>query len=495
MTDFSFFWHDYETFGRVPRRDRPAQFAGVRTDAALNEIEPPQMFYCQPAPDSLPDPEACLLTGITPQTCLDQGLPEPEFAARVLSALGTPGTVGVGYNSIRFDDEVTRHLFWRNLIDPYGREWQNQCGRWDVMDVVRCAYALRPEGITWPRHEDGRPSFKLEHLTAANGLAHEAAHDALSDVRATIALARLVRDRQPKLFDFCLRLHKKDAVWQEIGPMGDARRPLLHISGMYPADRGCMALVWPLAGHPINKNELIVWDLAHDPAELLSLDADTLRLRLFSKTDALPEGMTRLPVKTMHINKSPVVIANLKTLSPAMAEQWGLNVAQATAHADWARFNTRALEALPWRQVFERPLSTATPDVDEDLYGGFINPNDRRTLERLRGLSGDKLAGRQPSFDDPRLGELFFRYRARNFASTLSAEETARWRQHCSERLHEGVGGFTTLTQFFEQIDTLNETADDRGQEILGALYEYAEQIAPELDRGGLLHSRFASQP
>ena len=222
MDDFSFFWHDYETFGRVPRRDRPAQFAGVRTDAQLNEIGAPVMLYCQPAPDTLPDPESCLLTGITPQHCLAQGVNEHAFAGAVLAALGQPGTVGVGYNTIRFDDEVTRHLFWRNLIEPYGREWQNNCGRWDLLDTVRCAYALRPDGLQWPRHDDGRVSFKLEHLTVANGLVHEAAHDALSDVRATIAMARLVRDRQPKLFDFCFKLRKKEAVWAEIGQIGRA---------------------------------------------------------------------------------------------------------------------------------------------------------------------------------------------------------------------------------------------------------------------------------
>ena len=486
MTAFSYYWHDYETFGRVPRRDRPAQFAGVRTDAALNEIGEPLMLYCQPAPDTLPDPESCLLTGITPQTCLAQGVPEHQFAATILQALAEPGTVGVGYNTIRFDDEVTRHLFWRNLIDPYGREWQNDCGRWDILDVVRCAYALRPEGIEWPRHEDGRPSFKLEHLAAANGLRHEAAHDALSDVRATIALARLLRERQPKLFDFCLKLRKKDAVWQEIGPFmgkdGDARRPLLHISGMYPAERGCLGLVWPLAGHPTNKNELIVWDLAHHPAELVGLDAATLRQRMFSKTEDLPEGISRLPLKTLHINKSPVVIANLNTLSPAMEKRWGMDRQQCLAHAGWAQQNSRALEAIPWRQVFERPAVGATPDVDEDLYGGFINPADRRTLDRLRGLPGDKLAGKQPAFDDGRLAELFFRYRARNFPTTLSEEETERWQQHCRDRLHGGAIGPSPLAQFFERIDALNESADERGQAILGDLYDYAEQIAPELD-------------
>jgi len=477
MNDFSFYWHDYETFGRVPRRDRPAQFAGIRTDAQLNEIGAPEMVYCQPAPDTLPDPESCLLTGITPQQCLARGVPEHAFAARILGALAEPGTVGVGYNTIRFDDEVTRHLFWRNLIDPYGREWQNGCGRWDLLDTVRCMWALRPEGIEWPRHEDGRVSFKLEHLTRANGLAHEAAHDALSDVRATIALARLIRDKQPRLFDFCLKLRKKEAVWQEIG----TGRPFLHVSGMYPAERGCLGLVWPLAPHPTNKNELIVWDLAHDPAELLTLDAATLRLRMFSKTADLPEGVARLPVKTIHINKSPVVIGNLKTLSPAMAERWGLDLALGQRHAKWAQDQAAALATLPWAQAFQREAPAQTPDVDEDLYGGFVNPGDRRTLERLRTLDGAQLAAKRPAFDDPRLDELLFRYRARNWPQTLDEAEQARWQQHCSERLHEGVGGFTTITQFLERIDELSEAADERGQALLGELYDYAELIAPEV--------------
>ena len=330
--DFTFYWHDYETFGKSPRRDRPSQFAGVRTDVDLNEIGEPLMQYCQPPQDYLPEPEACLLTGILPQTCQEQGIPEHAFADAIEHELAQPGTVGVGYNTIRFDDEVTRHMFWRNLIDPYAREWQNGCGRWDLLDVVRCTWALRPEGINWPKHEDGRPSFKLEHLTVANGLTHEAAHDALSDVRATIAMARLIKQAQPKLWDFCLKLRKKDAVLNEMG----VGRPFIHISGMYGVERGCMALVWPLAPHPSNKNEMIVWDLAFDPTELFDLNAQTIRERMFSKTEDLPEGVTRLPVKTIHINKSPIVIGNLKTLSPAVAQKWGIDVDTCLQHAQIA---------------------------------------------------------------------------------------------------------------------------------------------------------------
>ena len=479
MSDFTYLWHDYETFGRVPKRDRPAQFAGIRTDAALNEIGEPLMLYCQPALDFLPDPEACLLTGILPQTCLEQGVPEHQFADAIEAALAEPGTIGVGYNTIRFDDEVTRFLLWRNLLDPYAREWQNECGRWDLLDVVRCAYALRPEGIQWPTHDDGRPSFKLEHLTTANGISHAAAHDALSDVRATIALARLLKTAQPKLFEFCLKLRKKDAVWAEIG----IGKPFLHISGMFGPERGCIALVWPLAPHPTNKNELIVWDLTADPTELLTLNAEAIRARLFVKTDDLPEGVTRLPIKSIHVNKSPVVIGNLKTLSPAMADKWGLNLAQGLAHAAVLAQHGRLLDGL-WGAVFKRdPLPPQ--DVDEDLYGGFLSPDDRRALLRARGLTPEQLAQRAAdgklNFADPRLDELVFRWRARNFPASLSEPEQQRWLAHCAARLHEGDGGAQTLTAFFDAIDTLNDAADERGQDILSALYDYAEQIAPSL--------------
>jgi exodeoxyribonuclease-1 len=474
MSTHTFLWHDYETFGAQVRRDRPAQFAAIRTDAELNEIGEPIMLYCRPAPDYLPDPQSCLITHITPQLCLERGLPEHQFAAEIERALSETGTIGVGYNTIRFDDEITRFMFWRNLIDPYAREWQNSCGRWDILDMVRTAYALRPEGIEWPRHPDGRPSFRLEHLTAANGIRHEAAHDALSDVRATIALARLIRERQPKLFDFCLGMHKKDRVAAEIGL--PVRKPFLHISGMVPAERGCVAAVWPLGMHPTNKNEVIVWDLSADPTELSSLDAETIRTRMFAKADALPADMTRLPVKTIHLNKSPIVIGNLKTLSAAMADRWGLDMDTVLRHADIAAAAPDM--TATWHEVFKRPAE-ATPDVDEDLYGGFIGNGDRRVLTDLRALAPQQLATAQPGFNDPRLEELLFRYRARNFADTLSESEAQRWEEHRAARLFDGSGGARTIDTLFSEIDQLSETVDERGEAILGALYDYAESIAP----------------
>ncbi len=482
MLPHTFLWHDYETFGSDTRRDRPAQFAAIRTDAELNEIGEPLMVYCQPANDYLPQPEACLITGITPQTAMERGVPEREFAARIHEAMAQPGTIGVGYNTIRFDDEITRHMFWRNLIDPYGREWQNQCGRWDLLDVVRLAYALRPDGIMlWPKKEDGSPSFKLGDLARANGLLHEAAHDALSDVRATIALARLLRQHNAKLFDFALALHKKDRVAQELRLPTDAQnaKPFLHVSGMFPAERGCLAVMWPLASHPTNKNELLAWDLAHDPAQLRTMSVEDLRLRLFTRTADLPDGMTRLPLKSVHLNKSPMVVGNINTLTPELAQRWGIYTSLCTEHA--VRAHMLPDMSSIWAAVFERPKADGpAPDVEQDLYGGFVGNGDRRRLDDLRAMTGEQLASARTGFDDARLEEILFRYRARNFPQTLLAPEQARWLAHRRACLLEGAGGALTAEALFEKIDALSEDANEREEEILGALYDWAEVVVPE---------------
>jgi len=477
-TPHTFLWHDYETFGTNTRRDRPAQFAAIRTDAELNQIGAPIMLYCQPANDFLPDPQACLITGITPQLCLEKGIPEYRFAAQIEQAFSVPGTVGVGYNTIRFDDEITRFMFWRNLIDPYAREWQNDCGRWDLLDVARTAYALRPDGIQWPTNAEGKPSFKLTDLSAANGLLHEAAHDALSDVRATIALARLIKTAQPKLFDFCFGLHKKDRVMAELGlPTTLVQaQPFLHISGMFGPERGCLALLWPLAMHPGNKNELLAWDLAFDPSELADLNAEQIRLRLFTKTADLPADISRLPVKSVHLNKSPMVMSNLKVLNDTMAQRWGLDLPAQLQHALAAR-DLPDMSAI-WAQVFARGEPAST-DVDEDLYGGFVGNADRRRLNDLRQRQPEELASAHPAFEDARLPELLFRYRARNFSHSLTDQEAQRWEAQRAARLLDGEGGVRTVVALFDEIDKLAETTDERGEEILAALYDYAELIAP----------------
>jgi len=474
----TFLWHDYETFGINTRTARPAQFAAIRTDEQLNEIGEPIEIFCQPAPDFLPEPQACLITGITPQHCLKVGLPEHEFTEQIFKALSQPNTIGVGYNSIRYDDEITRFMFWRNLMEPYSREWQNGCSRWDIIDLARVTYALRPEGIIWPRNEQGRISFKLTNLTEVNHIAHEAAHDALSDVRATIALARLIKNKQPKLFDFYFNLRQKDQVANEIGLHLNPRQPFLHLSSMYPPERAHLALVYPLALHPSNKNEVIVWDCAYDPSELFELDAETIQKRMFTRADELPDGMTRLPIKTIHTNKSPVVIRSLKVLDAAAQQRCGLDLALNLHHAAIAADKISGVDlSLVWQQVFQREFELG--DVDESLYSGFLGNNDRNLLNQLRALTPQALAQARPNFTDARLTELLFRYRARNYPQTLSEDEYEAWQQHCAERLHGGAAGALNFETFFAELE-LCAQSDAANVDVLQSLRDYAYMIAPE---------------
>lgn len=436
----SFLWHDYETFGADPARDRPSQFAARRTNAELEPVGDPILLYCQPVIDVLPHPEACLLTGISPQLARDEGVPEYEFARQIAEAFGEPGTCGAGYNSIRFDDEVTRHLLYRNFFDPYEREWRGGNSRWDLIDVVRLWHALRPEGLEWPRREDGATSFKLEHLTAANGLIHSKAHDALSDVDATLALARRLRDKQPRLFEHALKLRDKRfaATLLDLNAM----TPVLHVSSKIPATRGCLAVVLPLARHPTNSNAVLTWDLSHDLEELLSLDTDELRDRVFASHEDLPEGIERLPLKGVHLNKSPM-LSPLSALRPADAERWGIDLATCQARRD-TLYGVREELAAKVQEVF-RAGEFEENDPELSLYGAFIPDEDKPRLAKVRGASGDALWRYQDSFRDARYEELLFRYRARHFPEWLNDEEQARWQDFVTRKLRydTGLAGLT----------------------------------------------------
>ena len=468
----TFLWHDYETFGAVPRRDRPSQFAAIRTDAELNEVGEPLMIYCKPAPDYLPSPEACLITGITPQLCLERGLPEHAFAAQIEKAFSQPGTIGVGYNTIRFDDEVTRFLFWRNLIDPYAREWQNECGRWDLLDVVRLTYALRPEGIEWPKKEDGKPSFKLEDLARANGLLHESAHDALSDVRATIALARLVRDRQPRLYDYLYRLRGKQGVLDQVRVL----QPMVHISGMFSGARHYLSVVLPLGWHPRNRNALIVCDLGADVSPLLELDAEALRKRLYTRRDELAEGELPVPLKLLHINKCPVV-APLSVLRPQDRERIGLDLDACLAAA-----RTLTDAKANWQDklapLYAEESFASSEDPEQQLYDGFIGDRDRRLCEQVRQADPSRLAKEQWPFDDARLPELLFRYRARNFPETLNATEQQQWQDFCRARLSRAeCGAPNTLDNFAAAMSEQLVNATPAGRLVLQEWEKYAQVL------------------
>lgn len=467
----TFYWHDYETWGANPAVDRPSQFAGVRTDENLHIIGEPLVLYCRPPEDIWPQPEACLITGITPQHAQLHGVSECEFIRQIHRQLAQPQTCGVGYNSLRFDDEVTRYTLFRNFYDPYEREWRNGSSRWDIIDMVRLVYALRPAGIEWPMI-DGVPSFKLENLSAANNLAHANAHDAYSDVEATIALAKLIKTKQPALYDYVLNSKSKHKVAAMIDTVN--RKPLFHISSKFPSSRGCAGFVAPIAMHATNRNAVIVFDLSADPAPLQLLNVEEIRARIFVKTEDLPEGIERIPLKLIHTNKCPI-LGTTKLCDDKAAQRLGIDKQQCNKH--WQQLCTMDIEKKI-QAVFAEDNFAPRTDPEQMLYNGFVPAEDKATMKLLRQADVGRLSKQEFVFTDERLNAMILRFKARNYPESLTDGERSVWREFKTQRLMHGGDNILSRQAFITCIHELkSELHDDTHKmHILNALEIYERE-------------------
>jgi len=470
----TFYWHDYETWGINPRTDRAAQFAGMRTDENFNPIGKPLVIYSKPADDFLPEPAACMVTGLSPQLVTKEGMPEADFFKAIHKELAEPGTCTLGYNSIRFDDEFSRYGFYRNFIDPYAREWQNSNSRWDLIDLVRLMHALRPEGINWPKNEDGTTSFRLERLTAENGIAHEGAHDALSDVQATIELAKLVKEKQPRLFDYTFNNRDKNklAALLDVSKM----RPVVHISSRYPARLGCIAVVIPIAKDRRNKNGIIVYDLREDPSDMLSMSVEEIKRLVFTSADDLKENEKRIPLKMIHLNKSPI-IAPLNTLNHEVREKWNLNNEENEAVYRNAIYANTDLSAK-LEEVFSSSDFEKSIDPDQTLYDGFISSNDRKIAASILATEPQELHLLTPQFNDKKFQELLFRYRARNWPELLSVEDKNKWDLYRKNRILEQETGIS-LSQYRKELAlySIDLSLTDKKRKLVNELLDWPEAI------------------
>ncbi|MGR2996933.1 exodeoxyribonuclease I [Vibrio vulnificus] len=464
----TFFFFDYETWGTNPAKDRPSQFAGVRTDENFNIIGEPLVIYCRPPADYLPAPEAALITGITPQKAHKEGLPEPEFIAKIHAELSRPNTTSLGYNSIRFDDEVTRYTCYRNFLDPYSWSWQHGNSRWDLLDVMRACHALRPEGVEWPENDEGFTSFKLEHLSVANGIEHSNAHDAMADVIATIEMAKKVKTAQPKLFDYFFTMRHKRKLNELIDIVN--MTPLMHVSGML--GRECQYTSWivPLAWHPTNNNAVIVVDLAKDPQPLFDLDAEALHERLYTRHDELGD-LLPVPVKLVHLNKCPI-LAPAKTLTAENAANIGIDRDLCLANLAKIRQRPELREKLVQLFSVEREFEKSD-DVDTLLYDGFFSPADKASMDIIRQTDPTHLAALDITFNDKRIEPLLFRYRARNYPWTLDENEQRRWANHCREYFE------SRIEEYMLNLENLvhEHESDEKKIAILKSVYRYTESL------------------
>lgn len=473
----TFFWYDLETSGINPRTQRIMQFAGQRTDMDLNPVGDPVNVFVKLSEDILPEPDAVLLTGITPQQTLQDGLTEVEFLQLFHEQVATPGTIFVGYNTVRFDDEFMRCLHYRNFYDAYQWQWQDGRGRWDLLDVVRMTRALRPDGIQWPVTADGAPTNRLELITKLNGLDHEHAHDALNDVLASIAVAQLIRDKQPKLFAWLLQHRTKQAVQQFV----NENPVFLYSTGKYANEVEKTAAVMVVGD---DNQGVLVYDLRHDPARFAGMTAEQLVERLAWSKD--PDAPARLPLKLMRYNRCPAVSPVSVLRDSAVQERLKITPDTIAQHQKTLLADGALLDVMreAYRMYTEKIQTQSQPDkhCDECLYDGFFSDHDCQLMSVIRAALPGELADIGRDLQDKRLQDMLPLYKARNFAQYLTDEERAAWETYRHQQLLDGGTG-SRLAKFMHRLGELAQTeAGSNSRYLLEELQLYAESIMPVLD-------------
>jgi exodeoxyribonuclease-1 len=471
----SFYFYDLETSGRSPRDHRIMQFAGQRTDMNLNPVGEPDNIIIKLTPDILPEPDAILITGITPQQTMVEGITEAEFLKYFTEQICTDDTIFTGFNNVRFDDEFMRFTLWRNFYDAYEWQWKWGCSRWDLLDMVRMTRALRPDGIKWPFDSEGKPSNRLNLISSINGLDHEKAHDAMSDVGASLAVARLVKDKQPKLFEFLLTHRDK----KKIAPLVEKGDPLVYTSGRYPAEFEKTTVAAMAAKHPERQGALM-YDLRVDPEPFLKMSAADLAAKWNDWSKEAPY----FPVKVMVYNRCPA-IAPLGVIDKNSQERLRIDMDLINGHFKRLRaskdFADKLAEALQITQPRDQTgLLADEHKVDSQLYDGFINDADKNKMRVVRAAKGEELSDLNIEFTDNRLKHLLPLYKARNFSKYLSEEEQVWWDNFRLEKLFAGENA-SLAARFFKRLEELGEREGLSGEQqyLLEELNLYAQSISP----------------
>lgn len=476
------YFYDLETSGISSSGSRVMQFGGQRTDMELKLIGESHNICIRLTDDVLPEPDAILITGITPQQTLADGITEAEFLKIFFNEIATPGTIFVGFNSIRFDDEFMRYMMYRNFYDPYIWQWQDERSRWDLLDVVRMTRALRPDGIKWPFEPGGKPSNRLEYLTKINKLEHANAHDAVSDVLATIDVAKMIRQKQPKLFDYLLGVRGK----KDVAKLVEGGQPFVYTSGKYSSDFEKTTVVTTVIDHP-DRGGALVYDLRQDPTGWIDKTPEELAKAWQWNPDP---NIPRLPVKALLYNRCPAVAPlgvldddSQKRLSVNMKVIEG-NLKKLQAAKDFGEKLHKAMAILNKKQ--QTRLVSQSADVDSQLYDGFIDKREVITMSAVRASEPDDLSSYVDKFQDQRLKALVPLYKARNYPRSLTDEERQAWEDYRVHKLTDGRDK-SQLANFFRRLEELasNEHLSPEKRYLLEELQLYAESIMPVPDFAG----------
>ena len=480
----TFFFYDLETSGFSPQNDRIMQFAGQRTDENLNRIGEPVNILVRLNDDVLPSPSALMVTKISPQKTVEEGYTEAEFSKMLVEEYFTPDTVIVGYNNVRFDDAHIQHLLWRNFYPPYDWQWKDGRSRWDLLDVVRMIRALRPEGINWPfiiNEETGEKfaANKLELLTKENGILHENAHDAMSDVDGLIDVARLLKEKQPQIFDYLFKMRSKNEVQKLVNL--ENPKPFVYTSGRFKVEFEKTTVAFPIA--PAKNQNVIVWDLRFSPEKFIDWSEDQILENITADFETRSsDNFEPIAAKILQYNKCPAV-APIGVLTEENQQRLKIDLAEIQKNLDILRKNPHFAENL--RSAFERrgevfqdKNNAEKPAPEARLFEGFVSKSDDIKIEAVRNSTDRELADFHPDFADERLTDLLLHYKARSFPKSLSSQEKELWEEYRVKNLQKMMPNFM---KEFQEIAN-NQNLNSQEEYILEEIKLWLENILPETD-------------
>lgn len=464
----SIFWYDLETFGLSPFSDRIAQFAGIRTDYDLNVKDLPIKLYCRLSEDYLPTPASCLVTGITPQKVNKEGVCEADFIEKINKEFSTPKTIVAGFNNIGFDDEFIRNTLYRNFFDPYEREYRNGCSRWDVLDLVRATHDLRPEGINFfHKTENGNPAFKLVYLTEDNGIEQKDAHDAMVDIYATINVAKLIKQKQPKLYEWYFSHRSKESIQTLINTF--EHTPVLYTCAAFTSQNGCTRPVAPLTGHPEISNSVYVFDLTKDATMLLSADEDAI---------LSTPGLMRIAV-----NKCPYIAPiTMLTKVPEVQKRLQTDLELMNRNLEFIKAHPEILQRL--RKAKDTKEYVDDPDPDMRLYSdGYTTNRDKLNFTLVRQARPQDKLYLNLRFDSQKAEKMLFRQVARNWPQFLTDDDRKLWKNYCATRLLTPLGKNPDYDSYMRSVDEKLSSMDISGRDklVLVALREYGLSLHEKL--------------
>jgi len=442
-------FYDTETTGTETAFDQILQFAAIKTDDDLNELDRFNI-RCRLLPHVVPSPGALRATRVTPRMLLDPALPSHYEAIRQIRSKlieWSPATF-IGYNSIQFDEDLLRQAFYQTLHPTYLTNTNGSC-RGDVLRMAHAASVYSPNSMTIPIDEKGRPTFRLDQLAPANGYSHEDAHEAMADVLATIHIARRVRDMAQCVWEAMMYTTRKNAVIEIV-----SKEPMLAMTERY-GSRMHSWVVTHCGSNPNYDGQLGVFDLNHDPDRYRSLSVD----QLVSVLNASPKV-----IRSIRANAQPILMPF--DMLPDVKKVLQITLEEAKRRMQVIRgdkdFQERVGQALSLRYADEEQ----SPHVEQRIYDGFPEKSDEQLMRRFHEAEWEERVAIARQLADGRLREFAHRLIYFERQDLLSSAMLGKFKRWQVERLlteDEDVPWMTIPKALREADELLADASDEDG--------------------------------